>query len=50
MDQSLMGAAGSPAPTAAERMYATPQKPTIDAPTAEIQTLRDAEGPASKRL
>ena len=32
----------------AERMYATPQKPVIEAPTFEIQALRDAEGPASK--
>ena len=36
--------------SAAERMYAAPQKPVIEAPTFEIQALRDAEGPASKRL
>ena len=42
-----MGAAGSPAPTAAERMYATPQKPTIDAPTFEIADLRASDGPAA---
>ena len=47
MDNSLMGAAGSPAPTAAERMYATPQRPAIEAPTFEIADLRASDGPAA---
>jgi len=32
----------------ADRLYATPAKPVIEAPTLKIQALRDAEGPASK--
>jgi len=49
-NSSLMGAAGSPTPTAAERLYATPAKPELgEAPTLELAELRHAsESPASK--
>ena len=49
MNQSLI-AGGAPSQTAAERMYATPQKPELSqAPTVELAELRHAsETPATK--
>ena len=50
MDQSLMGAAGSPAPSLADRFYPKATKAELgEAPTLELAELRHAtESPASK--